>query len=352
MTGIVFAIPGDISIRSGGYEYDRRVLAGLAERGVEAARCALPPTFPAPSPDDVALCVEAIAGHRRAGDALLIDGLAYGALPEAAIRALGPRIVAICHHPLSLERGLAPERAAALLDSERRALSLAAHVIVTSAHTRGLLVRDFGLAVEKISVAPPGVDPAPRARGSGAATTLLVVGAIIPRKAHDMLVEALAGLVDLDWRLRIVGSVSHAPAAARALEGLIAAKGLEARIEISGEIASEELAEVYDRADLFVSASHYEGYGMALAEAMAHGLPIVASTGGAAAETVPEGAALTCRPGDVVALRDALREAIDDRALRVGLAEASWRAGQGLPRWDETVRVVAHVAAEVGASGA
>jgi glycosyltransferase involved in cell wall biosynthesis len=352
MTGIVFAIPGDIPTRTGGYEYDRRVLAGLAERGVEAARCALPPTFPTPSADDIAFVVEAISRHRRAGDVLLIDGLAYGSLPEAAVRALGPRIVALCHHPLSLESGLAPARAAALLESERRALSLAAHVIVTSAHTRALLVRDFGLALEKISVAPPGVDPAPRARGSGAATTLLVVGAIIPRKAHAALVQALAGLVDLDWRLRIVGSVSHAPDTARALEELIAAKGLAARIEIVGEIGSEELAEVYDRADLFVSASHYEGYGMALAEAMAHGLPIVASAGGAAAETVPEGAALKCRPGDVACLRDALREAIGDRALRIGLAEASWRAGQGLPRWDETARVVARVAAEVEASGA
>jgi glycosyltransferase involved in cell wall biosynthesis len=352
MTGIVFAIPGDISTRTGGYEYDRCVLAGLSELGVEAARCALPPSFPTPSAEDVACVVETIARHRRAGDALLIDGLAYGALPEAAVRALGPRIVALCHHPLSLESGVAPGRAAALLESERRALSLAAHVIVTSAHTRALLVRDFGLTPETISVAPPGVDPAPRARGSGAPTTLLAVGAIIPRKAHDMLVEALSGLVDLDWRLRIVGSVSHAPAAASALEGLVAAKGLEARIEISGEIASEELAEVYDRTDLFVSASHYEGYGMALAEAMAHGLPIVASTGGAAAETVPDGAALKCRPGDVACLRDALREAIGDPVLRLGLAEASWRAGQGLPRWDETARVVARVAAEVGASGA
>jgi glycosyltransferase involved in cell wall biosynthesis len=349
MTGIVFAIPGDISTRTGGYEYDRRVLAGLAELGVDAARCALPPSFPTPSAEDVASAVETIARHRRAGDVLLIDGLAYGALPEAAVRALGPRIVALCHHPLSLESGLVPERAAALLESERRALSLAAHVIVTSAHTRVLLARDFGLAPETISIAPPGVDPAPRARGSGAPTTLLVVGAIIPRKAHDILVDALGGLVDLDWRLRIVGGLSHAPETARALERLIAAKGLEPRIELMGEIASERLAEVYDQADLFVSASRYEGYGMALAEAMAHGLPIIASTGGAAAETVSEGAALTCRPGDVVGLRDALREAIGEPALRRRLAEASWRAGRDLPRWDQTARVVAHVAAEVGA---
>ncbi|QGM46407.1 glycosyltransferase family 4 protein [Methylocystis heyeri] len=351
MTRVVFAIPGDIRVRTGGYEYDRRLIEALGEQGIEVDYCPLPESFPAPSAEDVASSVDAIARRRRDGDVILIDGLAYGVLPEAAVLAIGPRIVTLCHHPLALETGLSPERAESLFESERRALALASHVIVTSAHTRALLAREFGVDHAKIAVAPPGVDSAPRAQGSGGATTLLAVGAIVPRKAFDVLVEALSGLVDLDWRLRIVGNDSRDPLTTGALKGLIAAKSLESRIEILGEVASEDLASIFDRADLFVSASYYEGYGMSLTEAMTRGLAIVSSTGGAAAETVPDGAGLKVAPGGVVDLQRALRNAIADPDLRFELSEAAWRAGRELPRWEQTARIVAGVVAEMGAKG-
>jgi glycosyltransferase involved in cell wall biosynthesis len=94
-------------------------------------------------------------------------------------------------------------------------------------------------------------------------------------------------------------------------------------------------------------ASLYEGYGMVLAEAMAHGLPIVTTTGGAAAETVPDGAALKVPPGDAAALKVAIAQAIGDRALRRSLADAAFAAGAALPRWDDTARIVAAVIRDV-----
>jgi len=347
MTRLLFAIPGDLYARTGGYAYDRRVLAALLSCGVEVVHCALPGGFPNPSAQEVAESVTAINGARRAGDVVLIDGLAFGALPESAIRSISDPIIALCHHPLCLERGLDPERSAALWESERRALALAAQVIVTSSHTGVLLARDFAVPERRITVATPGTDPSQRARGSGGASALLAVGAIIPRKAFDLIVEALAGLVDLDWRLRIVGGDAQSPPTARELDRLIEASHLGARIERLDELSTEQLDRLFDASDLFVSASHYEGFGMALAEALAHGLPIVTTTGGAAADTIPDSAAIKVAPGDVEALRDALRSLIADSSLRSRLAEASWREGQALPRWEDATRIIARVALSI-----
>jgi glycosyltransferase involved in cell wall biosynthesis len=176
---------------------------------------------------------------------------------------------------------------------------------------------------------------------------LLSVGAVSPRKGYDVLVRALEELQDLDWRATVVGATDRAPDTAAALKAAIAAAGLLERITLAGAVKDAELAALYDAADLFVSPSLYEGYGMVLAEAMARGLPIVASTGGAAAETVPDEAGLKVPPGDAPALRDALRRATRDAGLRARLAEASWQAGQRLPRWSDTARRIADVLREV-----
>jgi glycosyltransferase involved in cell wall biosynthesis len=340
VTRILFAIPGDIETRSGGYGYDRRVLAALAD----AAYLPLPGAFPHPSEADVAAAVAAIAGARRPGDVLLIDGLAYGALPADAIRRLGAPILALCHHPLCLETGLDAEAAAALRQSERQALALAARVIVTSAHTGALLASEFGVPPQDIVVARPGTDAAPRARGSGGAPALLAVGSVIPRKGFDVLIEALAGLAALDWSLAIAGSLRADPATAAALRRLIAASGLSDRVRLAGELPEAEVLALYGESDIFVSSSLYEGYGMALAEALAHGLPIVATTGGAAAETVPDAAALKVCPGDSNGLRIALRRVLTDAALRARLADAAFAAGGALPRWDDAARRIGEAA--------
>ncbi len=347
MPEVVFAIPGDLATPTGGYVYDRRVLAELGARGVPARHLALPGSFPEPGPEDLDR-TGALLSDTPADSVLLVDGLALGAMPPDLVAAIPRPIVALVHHPLGLEAGLPHERADALIANERAVLALARRVIVTSAATARLLASDFGVPDARITIAEPGTDPAPRAQGTGGPVALLAVGAVSPRKGYGGLVEALAPLADLDWRLTIAGALDRAPDEARRLRDLVASTGLSTRITLAGNLDRADLDALYAAADIMVSPSLFEGYGMALAEALARGLPLVASTGGAALDTVPDAAALKVPPGDVGALGGALRRMIADRNLRRACAEASWAAGQALPRWSDTARRIAEAIEGIG----
>jgi glycosyltransferase involved in cell wall biosynthesis len=159
------------------------------------------------------------------------------------------------------------------------------------------------------------------------------VGSITPRKGHLLLVEALAGLRDYRWRLKCIGSTERDPGTAAALRRAIATQGLDDRISLAGERPPELLSAAYRDADIFVLPSYHEGYGMVYAEALAHGLPVVATTAGAIPDTVPEAAALLLPPGDAAALREALRQLFADGRLRGRLAAEATRAAAALPDW-------------------
>ncbi len=340
MRDVAFLVPGDLSLPTGGYAYDRQVIRLLPAEGVKAMHVALPGAFPNATAADFADCAAIVAGL-PADCLLLIDGLAYGAMPVELIRGFNRKVVALCHHPLALENGISAERARALHLSEAAALNLAEHVIVTSPLTGKILAGEFAVPAEKITVAEPGTARKPRARGSGSAELrLLAVGSIVPRKGYAVLVEALAGLARRNWRLKIVGAV-RSPETEAALRAQIARAELGERIELVGAVRERDLDEFYETADLFVMASLFEGYGMVLGEAMQRGLPIVTTTGGAASETVPEGAGLKVPPGDAGALRAALDRALADPQLRADLGAAAHRAGEALPRWEDTARVIA-----------
>jgi glycosyltransferase involved in cell wall biosynthesis len=349
MASLAFLIPGDIDLPTGGYIYDRRVMGLLAAHGIETRHVPLPGAYPAPTSEDLAETARLV--HELPADAiLLIDGLAFGAMTTDLIRQFDRRIIALCHHPLCLEAGLDPDRSEALRISETAALALAKAVLVTSPSTQCLLVRDFAVPASRIVVAVPGTDPAPRSHGSassGDPIHLLAVGSIVPRKGYDVLVRALETLHRDHWRLAIAGADDRNPGTAAALRAQIKSSGLAGRITLLGALDDSTLSRHYASADIFVMPSLFEGYGMALAEAMIRGLPIVCTTGGAAAETVPDDAAIKVSPGDHDALGRAIERLMADMELRQSMAEAAWIGGLILPRWEDTARIIADVIKKV-----
>jgi glycosyltransferase involved in cell wall biosynthesis len=342
LEAIAFAVPGALDTRTGGYAYDRRLIAGLRARGVAVSHLAWPENFPYPAPADLAAAAQSLA-ELSDRDIVIVDGLAYGAMPMlAAAEGQRLRLVALVHHPLALETGAAP----ALCESERAALRHACAVIATSAVTAETLRRDYGVPAERLVAAPPGTDPAPWAPRRGAPPHLLSLGSVTPRKGHDLLVAALVTLRDLPWRCTIAGSLDRAPDTARRLRAQIEAAALSDRITLAGEVA--EAAELYAAADVFVLASRHEGFGMAYAEALAHGLPVIGTTAGAIASVVPEAAGALVPPDDVAALTDALRRLLTDATARETAALAARQAAAQLPRWDETVATVAALLRRLG----
>ena len=342
MTSAAFAIPGDITMATGGYAYDRRVLALLPTFGVDVHHLALPGGFPNPSMrdlDDTRRLLQGVPKH----SIILADGLAYGAMPVEVISSLHTPVVALVHHPLCLEAGLTKVRQDELYALEKAALALARHIIVTSPTTSATVTADFAVPAERVTIAEPGTDPADRARGTGQPLMLLAVGSIVPRKAFDVLVRALARVKGSDWRIAIVGPTDRSEQAFTALQAAIEDTGLGPHIALTGAVGQEQLDRFYDACDVFVMPSLYEGYGMVLAEAMARGLPIVCTTGGAAAATVPNAAAIKVPPGDVQALGSAIGRVLDDPLLRRKMSDAAWTAGQKLPRWEGTARKIADV---------
>jgi len=338
-----FVLPGDPETRTGGYEYDRRVVAGLRSLGWNVRVHVLDGAYPVPSPAERAEAARRLAALPE-GARVLVDGLAFGALPElAAAEAARLRLVALVHHPLAEETGLTPAVARRLAASERAALAAAWRVIVTSAPTAAAL-SGYGVEPGRCVVVEPGTDVAPLACGSGGATpVLLSVATLTPRKGHAVLLEALAGVRDRTWRLECVGSDQREVASSARLRARAEALGLSGRVAFRGETGPEVLAAAYDGADLFVSPSLHEGYGMALAEALARGLPVIATRTGAAETLVGEDAGLLVPPGDGAALRAALARLLDDPGLRRRCAEGAARVRARLPRWDQACADLARV---------
>jgi glycosyltransferase involved in cell wall biosynthesis len=272
-------------------------------------------------------------------------GGARGVLSGVARReASRLRLVGLVHHPLALETGLAPNIAAEFAASERDALACCRAVIVTSETTAAIVEAAFGVPGELITVATPGVDvrpPAQRTARRPGPLRLLAMGSVTPRKAHHILVEALDRIADLDWTCTIAGSLERDPETAEALKQQVGDLRLQDRIAIVGEVSEAEAADLYAWADIFTLASVYEGYGMVFSEALAFGLPIVATTGGAIPEVVSAEAGVLVAPGDTVAFANALRDLIADPARRVLLAEGSRAAGACLTGWDQTAALIA-----------
>jgi hypothetical protein len=338
----VFAVPGDLATLTGGYAYDRRMIAELGDLGWQVDLISLGDGFPWPSEATrMAALTKLLA--TPPGRAIVVDGLAFGVLPEAATQLAGRNpLLALVHHPLALEAGLSESQADALRSSERAALCAVQGVVVTSAATARLVAADYGVLAESITIAKPGSDPAALASGSrDDVVRLLSVGAVVPRKGFDVLIAALARLGDLSWQLTIAGDRTRDPNAATLLDADIAAHALQNRVAVLGAVSPQHLATLYAEADVFALASHFEGYGMAYAEAIAHGLPVIGTTGGAIPDTVPSDAGLLVPPGDMPALTKALRHVIGDSELRQRLTRGARAAARQLPSWRQSAEILA-----------
>jgi len=335
---ILFIIPGDINLPTGGYRYDKAILDCWQEAGISYDLISLEGNYPFPSDSEKAAAlarVEALAGS---GDIAVIDGLAGGVLPEfIASLSMHMPVVSLLHHPLCLENGLEYEAAKSLEVSEQKGLKSISHVITTSLETKYMVNTLFGVPLEEITPVVPGVNRDQLSIGSAdACKNLLCVGSMIERKGHRVLIEALYHLTHLNWHLDCVGAMDFDPKCADEVRSLISKYALHDRITLHGAVLDEALRDAYHSADLFVLPSLYEGYGMVYAEAIVRGLPVIGTSAGAIPDTVPETCGILVEPNNVAALTKAIDEMLKDPQVLADFKKGALDAGPSFPVWKES----------------
>ncbi|TNH28990.1 glycosyltransferase family 4 protein [Micromonospora orduensis] len=337
-------LPGDIddpATPSGGNAYDRRVCAGLDERGWPVREHPVPGAWPHPAPADRARLAGLLAA--LPDDAVvLLDGLIASTVPDLlAPHARRLRLVVLVHLPLDDE-------------AEARALATARAVVTTSEWTRRALVARHPLLADRIRAAPPGVTPAPPAPVSTAGDRLLCVAAVTRHKGHDVLVDALSTLAGSSWTLVCAGTLDREPDLVHRLRARLAAADLTERVRLAGPLTGAALDAAYAAADLLVLPSRGETYGMVVTEALARGLPVLGTEVGGLPEALghaPDGdvPGLLVAPDDPAALAGALARWLADDALRARLRRAALARRDTLTDWPVTIASLAAVLQEVAA---
>jgi glycosyltransferase involved in cell wall biosynthesis len=292
-----------------------------------------------PDPDQAAIYAARTAWAALPADSVrLIDGLALPAFHGLPMH----QVTALVHHPASLETGMPQDAHRRLHATDAAMLPEVPRLVTTSDQTADLLARQFATPVERISVIIPGIDDLPRSTGSaGPGCQILSVGALIPRKGHDVLLRALSRLWDLDWALTIAGSADRDPVHAGGLPALAEELKIARRVHFVDDVTEA----LWTGADLFALTSYFEGYGVAIAEAMRRGLAVAVTNVGAVPALVGPEVGVVCAPGDVEQFSKAIRRLIFDRKLLRDMAEVAWRSGQLLPPWNEQAARLAAVLA-------
>jgi glycosyltransferase involved in cell wall biosynthesis len=363
-------LPGgvdDPATPSGGNVYDRMVCLALVAAGTDVHEIAVPGAWPRPD----AAARDALTRDLAAlpdGATVLIDGLVACGVPEVLVPAARRlAITVLAHSPLAAETGLPPAVASDLDARERTTLHAATAVVATSHWSAQRLLHHHALPAHRVHAVPPGTAPAPLAPGTDGATNLLCVAALTPTKGQDLLVAALRSLTDLPWTCQCVGAAPPHPAhpahPGTTYVGRLRQHDLGARFTLTGPRTGTALDATYAAADLLVVPSRAETYGMAATEALARGIPVLATAVGGLPESVGRAPGLSdsagrapgvsasdgcvpgllVPPGDVTALAVALRRWLTDAELRARLRASARLRRDTLSGWSTTAADLAGI---------
>ena len=348
---IGFVIYGSLDTLSGGYLYDRIVVRGLAQLGheVEVISLAGGPYLKRLSHGFSSRLTRRLLAGRF--DILIQDELCHPSLflvNNRLRRRAGPTLVALVHHILCNEpRGRWQN--ALLAVAERRYLDSVDGFIHNSKTTQRAVAA-------LVSHNRPQVIAYPAGNRMGAPISsekiskrifnhgpleLLFLGNVIPRKGLLPLLRALAEVDRDSWRLSVVGGHDFHPAHVAEARQLVRQLGLSESVRFMGPLQEEQLVEVLSRSHLFCMPYAYEGFGIAILEAMAFGLPAIGCRDGAAGETINHGInGFVMDPGDLAGLKPLLTLMHRDRERLLGLATAARATYAGSPRWQDSIAAI------------
>ena len=345
MNVVHFVVPegiDDPARPSGGNVYDRRIRDGLVATGWTVHEHAVPGSWPTPDTSARAALAMLISTLPD-GSTVLVDGLIASAAPDVLVpEAERLRLVILVHMPLGGGPSTTDERTR---ERESAVLTAARAIITTSAYTRRMLLDHYPLAAGAVHVATPGVDEAGLAPGTPNGGALLCVAAVTPNKGHDVLIAALTRIADRSWACVCAGSLDRDPTYVERVRSVTRDAGIEDRVRFVGALDAPALDHAYASADVLVLASRAETYGMVVTEALARGLPVVASDVGGVPEALGGGGTalpgVLVRPDDPEALAHPLAAWLDDAHLRSRRRRAAEVRRASLTGWPVTTARIA-----------
>ncbi|WP_431065386.1 glycosyltransferase family 4 protein [Methylotuvimicrobium sp.] len=293
---------------SGGNLYNRNILH-------QARLC----RFPLHSVTVSAIDRERLAEWQENYELLIWDSLFWQELAGMVETLKNSPGCLLCHYLPSLNPLVAARDRAVRCEIECRAIESLRFVIATGQEVFDEIQRRF--PSKSVGLCEPGIDeafkPEPVQKNTSTIVQFLTVANLLPEKGYLDILQALAGLTECSWQWHFCGSDSVNTEFTQCFWQSVGELNLLDRIHYEGVLTSEQVAELMRVSDVFVSASHYESYGIALAEAAAMRLPIVASETGAAGQIVQHGVnGFLFVAGDVDALRVHLARLISESALR------------------------------------
>jgi glycosyltransferase involved in cell wall biosynthesis len=349
---IGFVVPGAISQHSGGYLYDRHLVHHWRSFGASVDVLELCPSA-VPSMADTLF-----AGHWgetlpqwSSYDCLVEDELGhplFGALNRALRKSYQTKIFALVHN-LSYRSQVAQAREHAK-DREADYLASVDAILVNSVHTLATLA-DFALGKKPTCVVYPGLEPAiaraAECAGENKAHSpidvplrLLCVGHLSPQKGVEEMIDALTQEGLPAWQLEIVGRLDVDAAYVARIREAIARHPFARQIHLMGALYGDDLIAAYRRAELMMLASPEEGFGMAYLEAMAMGLPVVASAQGAAPELIGDGCeGWLFEPGLSGNLPAVVRRALHEAERWGAMGRSAQARTRRHPTWQESAAV-------------
>lgn len=342
---IALLIYGSLNTISGGYLYDRQLVRHWRTAGDTVEIISLPwRSYGQHLRDNWSVSLRDQLLNVPF-DMIVQDELNHPSLAwlNSRLPAGRPPLVSIVHHLRSSE-----QHSAALMPVyqaiERRYLRSVDGFIFNSKTTREA-VADLSGRTPRGVVVYPAADhlhsrldrDAIAARAAGHPLQILFTGNVIPRKGLHTLIDAVTLLEDVNWRLRIIGNDGVDPGYTRIIRDSIDHRGLGDRITWLGTVADETLVGLLRESHVLAIPSSYEGFGIAYLEGMAHGLPAIASTSGAAAEMIEDGVnGFLIAPGDSATLASRLRQLHRDRSRLVAMGLAAQATYVDHPTWAQS----------------
>jgi glycosyltransferase involved in cell wall biosynthesis len=325
----------DYEQKTGGWIYNRHLIDWLDRHMGGVREITVPVCFP--KPDAAVLGQIAALFDGVEPDAVLVMDHIYGCMLWPLLSVQPFRLVLIYHHSVVEERGSGGAHQSSI---EQSALQRADAVVVTSDESRDYVTRQYGIAADRVITGRPGNDPVPQSPAHDAGPwRLLAVGAVIPRKRYEFLVEALAKLQRSDWSLTIAGNTDRYRDYVADLQNLVDARALSGHITLSGELSAPALDALWSRTHLYIASSFYEGYGMAISEAICRGVPVISTPSGAVASWAGD-AALLVDADDPAAMTARIAAIMADPLAYEAARQRTARFASALPSWEEKMAQV------------